>query len=359
MFSWLAVTSTEIQLAAGAAGEAMSMLGSFDDAWTECMVICTAAMTRLFLGETAEFEYSVELARQAAERTHDRWTHGLVAIIEAQILLQNGFIADVDRAYADAIDAVGAAGDQFLRTIAITQAAELAEIQGDYDRAIRALEESLPVADQVGFSAQLLAVQARLANLEALRGNLGLASELHSAVLGSDAAVSSPWLRAVSLSGLAMIARRRDDAVAAAQLLDEAWALPRTQAVPLMRTLVLTARGYSADQLGDVKGAMEYQLMSLVTARQLGGGRVIANAFEGLAGAYALAGDGQLAAELLGCADGLRRATGGPMPPAERFDVDRAERRTRALIGDDAFETAFAGAAETDPELLFKRVLQA
>jgi hypothetical protein len=41
------------------------------------------------------------------------------------------------------------------------------------------------------------------------------------------------------------------------------------------------------------------------------------------------------------------------MPVAERFDVDRAEGRARAALGDAAFLAAFeAGATEPDLDLL-------
>jgi hypothetical protein len=36
------------------------------------------------------------------------------------------------------------------------------------------------------------------------------------------------------------------------------------------------------------------------------------------------------------------------MPPAERFDVDRAERRARRAMGDQAFDAAFADGARHD-----------
>jgi hypothetical protein len=41
------------------------------------------------------------------------------------------------------------------------------------------------------------------------------------------------------------------------------------------------------------------------------------------------------------------------MPPGERFDVDRAERRARAALGGDRFADEFAaGAAMTSDELV-------
>jgi hypothetical protein len=74
-----------------------------------------------------------------------------------------------------------------------------------------------------------------------------------------------------------------------------------------------------------------------------------------LAGALALRGDAEHSARLLGAADALRRRSGGPMPAAERFDVDRAERRARQALGDAAFEVAFA-AGTADPDLEIGRV---
>ena len=91
-------------------------------------------------------------------------------------------------------------------------------------------------------------------------------------------------------------------------------------------------------------------------ALQLGAARVTANAVEGLAGALALTGDSNAAAELLGAADALRRRSGGPMPAPERFDVDRAERRVRDQLGAD-FTTAFARGA-TDPDTAIEQASQ-
>jgi hypothetical protein len=45
------------------------------------------------------------------------------------------------------------------------------------------------------------------------------------------------------------------------------------------------------------------------------------------------------------------------MPPAERFDVDRAERRARRSMGDQAFEAAFADGARTEVEAVLDELL--
>jgi len=124
----------------------------------------------------------------------------------------------------------------------------------------------------------------------------------------------------------------------------------------MIHSIVLVARGYSADLAGDAEAALVAQHEALVIARQFGAIRVIANAAEGLAGALVLCGDADSAARLLGAADALRRRSGGPMPAPERFDVDRAERRARDQLG-DGFAAAFATGA-ADPESAIEQASQ-
>ncbi|ARE78489.1 hypothetical protein B6R96_34910 [Streptomyces sp. Sge12] len=61
-------------------------------------------------------------------------------------------------------------------------------------------------------------------------------------------------------------------------------------------------------------------------------------------------GDRSAAAELLGTAAALRESLGTPLPPSERYDVDRATARLRAALGDDAFTAAFARGHSRPPE---------
>jgi hypothetical protein len=123
-----------------------------------------------------------------------------------------------------------------------------------------------------------------------------------------------------------------------------------------MRTLLLVARGYLADQIGDAGRALELQTEALRTAIGLSNPRNVAYALEGCAGALALAAEPvpvELGARLLGGADRLRRDSGGPMPAGERYDVDRAERRLRKAMGDAEYERAFdAGVSAATNDLV-------
>jgi hypothetical protein len=199
-------------------------------------------------------------------------------------------------------------------------------------------------------------MRARLANVEILRGNLDAAEAHHQIVADDPIAASVPWSQAMSLMGRAAIARRRGQFEVAEQLLAKGWALPRSKSQPHMRTLLLVARGYLADQTGDGRRALELQADALRAALGLGAPRNVAYALEGCAGALALSDqqDEQvLGARVLGAADRIRRETGGALPAGERFDVDRAEGRLRSALGDDAFAREYAlGAAAATNDLV-------
>jgi hypothetical protein len=189
-----------------------------------------------------------------------------------------------------------------------------------------------------------------LGNIEVLRGNLAVAERIHQSLIDDAIGAGIPWLQAMARFGLSMIARRRGDLDLADEHLEAAWSLPRSQSVPYLRSLVLVGKGFVADQRGHASVALELQRSALTTAEQLRNPRGTAYALEGCAGAMALIADdavAQLGARLLGHSDRLRRNSGAAMPEAERFDVDRAERRLRERLG-DSFDGEFASGAAAD-----------
>ena len=119
---------------------------------------------------------------------------------------------EAERDMRRAADGFAAVGDRFSYTICATHGAELAEMRGDYDRAVRMLEESLAMAEDVGFSVRGFAARSRLANMEILRGNLSLAASIHHQALASASGPIPQWMHAITLLGLANIARRRGPA---------------------------------------------------------------------------------------------------------------------------------------------------
>jgi hypothetical protein len=114
--------------------------------------------------------------------------------------------------------------------------------------------------------------------------------------------------------------------------------------------------GRVAEAAGDLDEARRLYGEALAMARRLADDRAAARAVEGLAGVAAAAGDGELTALLLGHATHLRGSTGDAAAGTERFDVDRAERSARALLGDDGFERALDAGRALDTDALLERV---
>ncbi|HZX56873.1 MAG TPA: tetratricopeptide repeat protein, partial [Ilumatobacteraceae bacterium] len=354
--AFAASTGTDPGTAAIVAERALDTLGSYDDPVTEAIVAGMYVMCQLYRGRLEASRAVLPLMEAAAHRSADRWTLSMARLVTAEVTRLQGEPAEAERDMWRAADGFAAVGDRFCYSICVTHAAELAELRGDYQRAVRMLEESLAMAEDVGFSAQVIAARSRLANLEILRGNLALAASMHRAALDVGPGPIPQWMHSTTLLGLANIARRRGQPDEALRYIDEAMALPRSTGAPVIHTTLLVARGYSADLAGNAEAALVAQREGLQVARQLGAIRVTANAVEGLAGALALAGDARTAATLLGAADALRRRSGGSMPAAERFDVDRAERRAREQLG-GGFDAAFAAGA-SDPEGVIEQASQ-
>ena len=96
---------------------------------------------------------------------------------------------------------------------------------------------------------------------------------------------------------------------------------------------------------GDADSAEGYHLNGPERAAVGGDALAVRSQFlalEGRAGVAQLRHDPARAGFLLGAADALRRATGGPLPLGERYDVDRIEAAAVAEIGADEFRAAHA-----------------
>jgi predicted ATPase/DNA-binding SARP family transcriptional activator len=348
LYGWLLANGPMLEQAVAATNEAVSMLDRVEDGWVRGMVMNTHVMALFFAGHLDQVDVQLPRLRAVAEESDDEWVEAITGLVEAEILQVRGHTHAAQDAYLGAAAAFERHGDRFAYALALTQAAEVAETLGEYDRAVEMLCRGLEMADEVGFSGHPLAMRGRLANVEVLRGNLDVAEAMHRSLLDDSKAMGVTWLQAMSWVGMASIARRRGDFDLAAASLDRAWAMPRTQTVPYMRAITSVVFGYLADQRGDAAAALAHQIEGLLVNHQIGAPRPVAYSMEGAAGALAIGGDAdghRLGAMLLGHADRLRRGSGGPMPPAERFDVDRAERRLRGELGDEVFDECFAAGA--------------
>ncbi|MEO3806247.1 hypothetical protein [Nonomuraea sp. B1E8] len=149
-----------------------------------------------------------------------------------------------------------------------------------------------------------------------------------------------------ALIGLALVARRAHDLDNAERHLLDALEWHRRVAFGPGPALLLAELGFAAEQRGDAGTALARHREGLEHARAGGDPRAVALAYEGLAGAHALAGRPQRAARLLGAAARLRADAGAPLPPAERGDADRATATAVAALGREAFDAEYGAGFE-------------
>lgn len=360
LLGWLLANTPDLERATATTDEAMSMLDRIRDPWIRGMVANTHVMALFFAGHVDRVTSQMELVREIVGDVDDPWIRAMTDLVEAELLQHLGATSEAERSFLAAADAFERGGDGFGYALAIAEASEVAEMRGDYDRAAALLRHGLAIADEIGFSGHPLGMRARLGNIEILRGDLDLAESIHQGLLVDPGARAAQWIQGMAQIGLASVARRRDELDVAEEWLRGVWALGRTHTVPHMRLIAAVARGYLADQRGDAVAALEHQRVGLQTAERLRTPRGLAYSLEGVAGALAISGcpcRHDLGARLLGAADRLRRESGGPMPEAERFDVDRAERRLRAELGDARFAAGFAAGGTCAVDALVAEVM--
>lgn len=229
-----------------------------------------------------------------------------------------------------------------------------AEVVGDYERAAELHRDGLRIAEELGLSTEVSDKLSSLGRIALLTGDHEQADELHECARAQAVAQGYTIGEEFAELGLALGARRQGR-------FDEAEALLRKWLVHDQRlesymavALILAELGFIAELRGDAETACALHREGLATARKEGDPRAVALAFEGLSGAYALCGDHEQAARLLGAAAALRDRAGAPLPAGERGDVDRITDAVRATVGEDAFTAAFdrgrvTGEAEIDP----------
>lgn len=259
-----------------------------------------------------------------------------------------GKLAVARRAGQDSATLFDELGDRWGQLRAADLLGMVDEVAGEYDRAAQRHREGLHHAQELGLTLAVVDQRSRLGRLAALISDHAAADEHHGCAwrLAREQAYETGVVYAQL--GLGMSARRtgRLDVAETHLRAVHAWHLgaryqPGT-------ALALAELGFVAEQRGDAATARRLHLDGLAAARETGDPRATALALEGLAGAQALTGHPRRAAHLLGAAAAARAAAGAPLPPAERFDVDRITAATRAALGTEQFAVQFEHGTHQD-----------
>ncbi|MEN2422645.1 BTAD domain-containing putative transcriptional regulator [Streptomyces rimosus] len=315
------------------------------------------------LGDPAVARERLSRALAAFRALGDRW--GTAAVLSSRAqgqyaapdAVREGTAAR-QRDAEESADLFRELGDRWGQLQAAEALGTLAEISGDYERAARLHRDGLCGAEELGLWIQASYKHSGLGRIALLTGDLEAAREHHERGLRLAAEQSHRRGEMFAETGLGIGARRAgrlDDAERHhARWLE--WC--RSRDGDPGTALILAELGFTAELRGDADTARRLHLDGYEAARATGDPRALALALEGLAGARSLAGHPTHAARLLGHATATRAAVGTPLPPAERWDVDRITARTREALGSaTAFTTAFEeGTAMTAGELVREAV---
>jgi predicted ATPase/DNA-binding SARP family transcriptional activator len=303
---------------AAATDDALELAG--DDPWA----LWFLTTTQWAYGDAALLLRRIDLAIEAFTRNGDRW--GLAAALSTRAQL-NIVHADLPAMLRDghrSLELFDELGDDWGRLQATYSLIVVAEISGDYPTAVRYLEDSLRLAEELGLWTEVSFRTSGLGRIAYLTGDYERADALHERARRLAIEQSNKSAEEYAEVGLGLSARRQgrlDDAEAHfTTWLD--W-LRQVGGTPGI-AFILAQLGFIAEQRGDFTKAQALHQQAYEAAQQVGDERSIALALEGLAGATE---DPGRAAQLLAEAEALRAKVGAPLPPAERFDVDRIRAR--------------------------------
>jgi predicted ATPase/DNA-binding SARP family transcriptional activator len=310
-----------------------------------------ASLLRAYRGLTLEATELIEEADRALAEAPDRWGQAYVDWVRSGLALKLGDAERAGELLRDSVAGFSKEGDRYGEAIACIRLGELAELRGDYEEAIEATRFAYEGTMSTGPGANASILATRLGNLAALQNRFDDAASWHATALSRARQYAFPGPAAQALSGMGVAAGLKGDMDEAETLHREA--LAAYDAVGSIEGAAFTCAclGFLAANRGDAPAAIEWHQRSLAIAMLGSERRAMALAVVGLAGAHALEGDGQNTAQLLGVASELR-GVGPTIAPWALAEQARIEASARSLLGDAAYDAAYAsGRLNTDTNL--------
>ncbi|MEO1063526.1 MAG: BTAD domain-containing putative transcriptional regulator [Actinomycetota bacterium] len=307
-----------------------------DRTW-EMLLRLTEAFSEVTAGQQDQAAEAAERVRAQAADLGDVWAEAVAGLVLGTAHFWVGRLNDAVVVVEEALATAERAGDPWVVGLLLGNRSALREAFGDLAGARADVEAGLAL---LGDEPDVLSPEAptRLADLATLEGDPESGYALATEAIERVRRLGAVGWHGGSYCSRGMAARRLGriaDAAADFALADE---LYEQQGFHLGRILAKSGLGFCAEEAGDLVAAREHHTDELQLARAFGDPRAVALALEGLAAVEVGEGDPLAALRLLGEADALRRSTGGPLPEAERIDVDRVERACRAALGDEVVD---------------------
>jgi predicted ATPase/DNA-binding SARP family transcriptional activator/tetratricopeptide (TPR) repeat protein len=367
----LASTSTSTSAGAGAGARARAIawregfavlaggdpgapppLDEIDDPAERAMAGWFGGFVASDFGDPSGGEVLVSRALAEFAALGDRW--GIAAALSTRAKQETirGDLAAADSAARQSLAVFRELGDQWGQLQAIEWLAAAEAAAGNHEQATRLRRDGLRIAGELGLWPQAADALSWLGRSALRAGDRPLAKELLERALRLATEQSYRPGQVFAEIGLGATARGAGEFdVAETHLRNALRSSPPVRAEPdVGRIITLRELGFIAEQRGDPNAARAYHLECLAAAHDLGDLRVVAQALTGLAGAQALSGRPDHAAQLLGAADSAWRSVGNAPRPGDNADADRILAETRRALGEPAFAAEFDRGRDLGPD---------
>jgi predicted ATPase/DNA-binding SARP family transcriptional activator len=281
-----------------------------------------------------EMEQGNLRAAFAALADAGRWdSHLRLAISLTRFWYVRGHLRE-GRAYLERALVGDPAQDPVLRRRALTAAASLALLQGDYATATSIAEEALEVARHTGEQRLVANALSNLGAIVLAGGDVDRAGPLLEDAVGTAREAGDERILALAVNNLGDYSLTRGAFERAGPLFEESLTLLRARGDTANVARALFNLGASELELGRHAVADGHFREGLALARDAGDREDLAWILEGLAAIAAARGRTERAALLLGAADAQLSAMGADHKPYERSLRDRTEGALTQLPGE-------------------------
>ncbi|MFC4586427.1 ATP-binding protein [Sphaerisporangium corydalis] len=279
------------------------------------------------------------LAQVADQATDDPWTRAFNEFGWGLMALMHGDQATAERRFTAVLADFRTSGDRWGTAQALTHLADVCGGRGDHDRAATLMSEALELAEQLDSPVDMAELLCRRGGAKAREGDVAGARDDYERAAELGGRAGTPELRAAAGFGLGQIARFGGDLPEARRRYEAALAYCQDDGLNSeeIRARLHVGLGWVAESEGDAAGALALHQLALTTRRGARDLPAAAYVAEGLAGVAVLEGEPERAAALLGAGAALRGS-----PPPDDPDVLRVTARCRAMIGDAAYDAAYA-----------------
>ena len=327
-------------------------VGAIDDPAVRATLEWFHAFVASDFGDPSVGEAMVGQALASFRALGDQWGIAAALSTRAKLAMIRGDPAAAQHDARQSLATFRELGDRWgqLQAIEWLGAAEAAT--GDHAQAGRLHQDGLRMAEELGLWPQAADALSWLGRRALHSGDLAQARDLLERAMRLAAGQSYQPGHVFAELGLGRTARREGKLNAAeTHIRNVLQTSQRIGSEPdVSRTISLSELGFIAEQRGDPAGARSWHTQCLTAAQKLGDPQTVAQALTGLAGAQALDGQPDRAAQLLGAAEAAWRPTDAGLPHSDNADAKRITAMTRQALGEAAFAVEFQHGRRLRPE---------